>query len=163
MSRAIIESLCSPAVVGGGALEAVLILGRLVGANFDNHPGFVFDVFSPSGAFPSTGEVASETDPILSPVVLSSYISDVTSCCSSCSSSLNPTSLNIDCRPLRMLLTIGNVGSLEPSLRRSDVTCELNLGRPVAFCCVLCSEQLWEILVKVMAKRSSGIARDLDM
>lgn len=142
MSKAIIESLCSPAVVGGGALEAVLILGRLVGANLDNHPGFAFDVFSLSGAFLSTGEVVSEADSIFSLAVPSSYLSDAMSCRSCSSSSVSPTSLNIDCRPRRMLLTIGNVGSLEPSLRRSDVTCELNLGRPVAFCWVLGSEQL---------------------
>lgn len=125
-------SLYSPAVEGGGALEAVLILGRLDGANLENHLDFPLGASSSlSEVFLSIGDVVSEVNPSLVPALLSSYVSEAMCwcCCSSRSSSMSPTSLNIDCRPFRILLTMGRFGSLELSLSRSDVTSELNLGR----------------------------------
>jgi hypothetical protein len=129
MSRAIIESRCRLAVDEGGVLEADLILGRIAGVNLDNHLfGFVESSPPSLPALLAIGDVGSEARPVTSPNSFSAELPEY-SCWFSLSSCPSPISLNIDFRPLGILLTIENDGSGELSRMRSEVRLESNLGR----------------------------------
>lgn len=66
--------------MGGGALEVVFILGRLDGANLDNHLDFPLGEPCPIEDVVSTGDAISEDGPFLSPASLSSCVSEAMFC-----------------------------------------------------------------------------------
>lgn len=79
ISKTIIVKEYCPAKGGGRALEAVLIFGRLFGANLDNHFDFPPDESSLSEVLFSIGDVISEVDSILSLGSFGSWLSEVMS------------------------------------------------------------------------------------
>lgn len=127
MIKAIIEMRCMLETVAGGALAADLIFGRLAEDSMDNHLDFFVESSSSSSVLLPIGDVGSDGMPAVLPKSFSSENtgSDLYEC--SPSSSPSPISLNTDLRPLEILLTMEK--DVEPSLRRSAVSLESNLGR----------------------------------
>jgi hypothetical protein len=133
ISRAIVVNLCRLEVLGGGADEPALIRGRFTCVNIDAHLLGVLDSSESHvvSVLVPVGDAGSSKDtPVTSPNSFSYELSR-DFLMSSVQSSTKPISLKTDFRPFLMLLPpIGEEGkTTEPSLNRSEVMLESNLGR----------------------------------